>query len=134
MSTRLSAMQPRHKQGWRTIGGIRKFYRSSWEANYARYLQWLKERGEIVEWEHEPETFWFLHIKRGVRSYLPDFRITERSGATIYHEVKGYMDRASKTKLARMARCYPEVRIIVIDQRQYRSITNVVARMVEGWE
>ena len=26
------------KQGWREIGGIRKYYRSRWEANYARYL------------------------------------------------------------------------------------------------
>jgi hypothetical protein len=26
---------------WREIGGIRKYYRSKWEANYARYLEWL---------------------------------------------------------------------------------------------
>ena len=56
------------KAGWREIAGRRIYFRSRWEANYARYLQWLKDRGEIVDWEYEPETFWFEKIKRGVRS------------------------------------------------------------------
>jgi hypothetical protein len=39
------------KAGWREIGGYRKFYRSKWEANYARYLEWLRARGEITAWD-----------------------------------------------------------------------------------
>jgi len=65
--------------GWRVIGGIRKYYRSKWEANYARYLEWLKSKGEIQGWLHEPETFWFDGIKRGCLSYLPDFRVVEKN-------------------------------------------------------
>lgn len=120
--------------GWREIGGKRKFYRSRWEANYARYLQWLKDLGEIADWQHEPETFWFEAIRRGVRSYKPDFRVWETSGASCLHEVKGWMDDRSRTCLARMAKYYPAEKIILIDGRAYRSIRIKVMRLIEGWE
>src|SRR4030042_269614 len=45
------------KGGWREIGGKKKYYRSRWEANYARYLEFLKVNGEINGWEHKPKTF-----------------------------------------------------------------------------
>jgi len=122
------------KAAWRDIGGIRKYYRSRWEANYARYLQWLKERGEIIDWKHEPETFWFDAIKRGVRSYLPDFRVTEKCGASNLHEVKGWFDARSKTTLKRMAKYHPSEKIIVIAEREYKAIERKVSGMIEGWE
>jgi hypothetical protein len=120
--------------GWREIGGQRKFYRSRWEANYARYLQWLKERGEIRDWQHEPETFWFHEIKRGSRTYLPDFRVWENNGISMLHEVKGWMDSRSKTKLKRMAKYYPEHKIILIDAPQYKAIRLKMMRLIAGWE
>ena len=122
------------KAGWREIGGYRKYYRSRWEANYARYLQWLKERGEIRDWKHEPETFWFEAIKRGVRSYLPDFRVWENNGATPLHEVKGWMDDRSKTTLKRMAKYHPGEKIVVIREKDYNAIARTVGPMIAGWE
>lgn len=121
------------KAGWREIGGRRCFFRSKWEANYARYLEWLKARGEILEWEYEPRTFWFEAIKRGVRSYKPDFLVTEKNGQQAWHEVKGWMDARSKTCLKRMAKYYPSERIILIQEKQYRAIISTVARLVD-WE
>lgn len=120
--------------GWRVIGGNRSYYRSRWEANYARYLEWLKDRGEIKNWEHEPETFWFLNIMRGVRSYLPDFRVTENGGKQTYHEVKGWMDAKSKTKIKRMRIYHPSVTLIVIEKGAYDSITQGVSRLIPDWE
>lgn len=122
------------KCGWREIGGQRKYYRSRWEANYARFLQWLKERGDIVKWEHEPETFWFEQIKRGCRSYLPDFRVTENNGNIVYHEVKGWMDDRSKTKIKRMAKYYPKTKLIIIDGPIYKDIKKKMSRLIDGWE
>lgn len=122
------------KAGWREIGGQRLFARSAWEANYARYLQWLLLRKQITKWEHEPETFWFDSIRRGVRSYLPDFRVTETNGGIVFHEVKGWMDARSATKLKRMAKYHPQVRLILIDAKQYRSIKAAVAAMIPDWE
>lgn len=122
------------KSGWRDIGGTNKYYRSKWEANYARYLEWLKSKGEIIDWKHEPETFWFDGIKRGCVSYLPDFRVTERNGSISYHEVKGWMDDRSKTKITRMAKYHPLVRLIVIEAKAYRAISKTMSPIIRGWE
>ena len=120
--------------GWRDIGTTPKYYRSRWEANYARYLEWLKVRGEIKDWAHEPETFWFEAIRRGVRSYKPDFRVWENNGTSCLHEVKGWMDSRSKTTLARMKKYYPSEKIILIDEPQYKAIRRAVMAIVPGWE
>lgn len=122
------------KAGWREIGGRRIYFRSRWEANYARYLEWLKQHGEIVDWNHEPETFWFDKIKRGVRSYLPDFRVFENDGSSNLHEVKGWMDSRSKTTLARMGRYHPQETIIVIRERDYNAIARKVSPLIPDWE
>ena len=139
-AARLGSSAPRNREkcswkaAWREIGGIRKYYRSRWEANYARYLQFLLEAGHIQKWEHEPETFWFEGIKRGCLSYLPDFRVTNNDGSVEYHEVKGWMDKRSKTKIKRMAKYHPEVKLLVIAQKQYMEIRNKLGRTIPGWE
>ena len=119
---------------WREIGGIKKYYRSTWEANYARYLEWLKKLGQIQKWEHEPEIFWFKGIKRGTVSYLPDFRITNQDGSIEFHEVKGWMDSASLTKIKRMAIYHPTVKLIIIAAKEYKEIEKKAAAMLQGWE
>jgi hypothetical protein len=122
------------KAAHRTIGGVQKYYRSRWEANYARYLEWLRARGDIQAWAHEPKTFWFEKIRRGVCSYLPDFMVTENSGAVIFHEVKGWMDARSATKLKRMAKYHPDVKIIVIDAKPYAALERALGKIIPGWE
>jgi hypothetical protein len=121
------------KAGWREIGGKRNYYRSRWEANYARWLQFLKERGEIVDWEHEPQTFWFEKIMRGVRSYKPDFRVTEREQIT-WHEVKGWMDSRSRTTLRRFAKYYPDEILYLVRLQPMKSLARNAGPMIEGWE
>lgn len=120
------------RQGKVTIGGKTFFARSSWEANIAAYFEWLKQKGQIKDWEHEPETFWFNAIKRGVRSYLPDFRITDKSGKVYFEEVKGYMDAKSKTKLKRMAKYHPQVDIRVLGKDRYAAIERQW-RVIPDW-
>lgn len=122
------------KAAWREIGGQRKYFRSRWEANYARYLEWLKLRGDIADWKHEPETFWFDGIKRGTRSYLPDFRVENNDGSIDFHEVKGWEDARSKTIFKRMAKYHPEQRLIVIRSKEYNQIERTLSRLIEGWE
>lgn len=122
------------KSAWVTVGGQRFYARSRWEANYARYLEFQKEHGLISAWEHEPETFWFEKIKRGVRSYLPDFKVTQASGAIEYHEVKGWMDSRSKTKIKRMKKYFPSVVLVVIDSARYRTLSQQLKSIIPGWE
>ncbi len=122
------------KGGWREIGGFSKYYRSRWEANYARYLEWLKNTKNIMFWEHEPKVFWFEGIKRGTVSYLPDFRIWENDGKEVYHEVKGWMDARSKTKIRRMKKYHPTVKLIIIGAKEYKSIASKVSSLIADWE
>lgn len=89
------------------------FFRSSWEANYARYLNWLIYHKKIASWGFETETFWFHKIRRGVTSYKPDFRVVLLDGSHEWHEVKGWMDPKSKTKLKRMSKYYPNEKVVV---------------------
>lgn len=120
------------KAQWATIGGKKKYWRSKWERQYAKYLQWSKRRGDIKDWDFECETFWFLEIKRGTRSYLPDFMVTLNDGTIEYHEVKGYMDPKSKTKIKRMAKYYPEITLKIIDAKWFKANKNL-ALIIKGW-
>lgn len=122
------------KAAWEEIGGKRNFYRSRWEANYARYLQSLKLDGSIQEWEHEPETFWFEGIKRGCVSYLPDFRVTNIDGSIEFHEVKGWMDERSVTKIKRMTKYHPHIKLIVISSKEYKALEKRCKSRIAGWK
>src|ERR1700751_1727687 len=68
----------------------------------------IKKHHKILDWEHEPKTFWFEGIKRGCVSYKPDFRVIELNGSSIWYEVKGYYDTKSITKHKRFAKYFPE--------------------------
>ncbi len=121
------------KAGWREIGDKRHYFRSRWEANYARYLQWKKEHKEIMDWKYEVDTFWFEKIRRGVRSYKPDFKIFPVEGEPYYDEVKGWMDQRSKTTLRRMAKYYPEITVNIIDKKVINGLKNY-GYIIKGWE
>jgi hypothetical protein len=110
------------KQAWHVVGGQRFYARSSWEVEYAHILERRKSLGIITSWEHEPKTFWFEKIKRGCRSYTPDFIVKYPDGSEEYHEVKGWMDDRSKTKIKRMAIYHPKIRLVVIDSKAYRNV------------
>lgn len=133
LAKEMNKPQGKLKSGWREIGGARKYYRSGWEANYACYLEWLKQLGKIKDWAHEPKVFWFEGLRRGCLSYLPDFLVVENDGQEAYHEVKGWMDGKSKTKIKRMAKYHPAVKLVVIDQKAYREINMKLSAIIPGW-
>lgn len=119
----------KNKRGWRIIGDRKIYLRSEWEARVAKYLQTLKEISQIKDWEHEPETFWFNEIKRGVRSYLPDFKVTMEDGSHYWIEVKGYMDKRSQTKLKRFRKYYPGEQLFIFDEDWFSKNGN---KLLEG--
>jgi len=126
-----SSLHQKYRSGTRFDLGI--FVRSGWEANYARYLNWLKKNGQIKNWAYEAETFMFEAIKRGIRSYTPDFKLTENDGSIVFHEVKGYMSPDSKTKLKRMAKYYPDVRIVIINSTWFKANKSLKG-IIGNWE
>ncbi len=117
-----SSIYSRTKKGWADVGDKRYYFKSSWEVKYANHLHVLLKGKAITNWEYEPDTFWFEKIKRGVRSYTPDFKLTFPDGSSEYHEVKGWMDAKSKTKLKRMRIYYPKTKLIVIEQSDMKML------------
>lgn len=147
-SSIIKMMKTRHERGikapWRgthttwkagkseDLGDI--YFRSRWERNYARYLNFLINKKQIKKWEYEVDVFWFENIKRGVVSYKPDFKIHNNDGFIEYHEIKGWMDKKSITKIKRMAKYYPDIKLYIIDKNIYKEIKNKLSRLIEHWE
>lgn len=98
-------------------------YRSSWERNIARWLNWRKEKGEITAWAYEPQTFVFSGVSRGAVSYLPDFRLTYPDGSVEWLEVKGRETSVDRTKYKRMKQFYPHVKLTVLGADVYKSLS-----------
>jgi len=111
-----NSIYSRTQKGWADIGDKHYYFKSGWELKYANYLETLRKGNAIMDWEYEPDTFWFEAIRRGVRSYTPDFKLFFDDSTIQYHEVKGWMDAKSKTKIKRMAKYYPDISLTVIDQ------------------
>lgn len=122
------------QSGWRIIGGIKYYFRSKAEANYARYLEFLKHTGNIADWLHEPKTFWFEGIKRGVVSYLPDFKVINPNSSHEWHEVKGYYDSKSLTKIKRMGKYYPQEKLVLIDKVFFIKNSAKLKCLIKDWE
>ncbi len=108
------------KKGWKEIDGKKYYFKSSWEYKYAKYLFILKKAGYVAEWFYEPQIFWFLNIKRGIRSYTPDFKVVLFDRSHYWIEVKGYMDSKSKTKIKRFEKYYPQEKLCVIEKEWFK--------------
>jgi hypothetical protein len=120
-------------QAWRTIGDKKHFFRSKWEINFANYLHWLKMNGNIIDWEYEPETFWFEGIKRGTASYLPDWKVEFPSGKVEYFEVKGYETSKDRTKYKRMKKYHPNIVLHVVDGKWFKENGSKLKSIIKEW-
>lgn len=121
------------KQDWAEIGGKRRFYRSRWEYRYALYLEMLKQQKHIIEWNHEPKTFYFEGIKRGTNNYRPDFSVEFPSGKVEYFEVKGYETSKDRTKYKRMAKYHPDIILRVVGADWFKKNSPILRKILKGW-
>jgi len=106
------------------------YFRSKWEANYALVLDFLVKHGEIKSWEYENKTFVFDKVEFGTRRYMPDFEITNNDGGIEYHEIKGYMDGRSKTKLRRMKKYYPDIQLVLVEKDEYNAYKKQLGKLL----
>lgn len=103
------------------------YFRSSWEANIARYYNFVG-----IEWQFEPKIFVFEKIKKGCVSYTPDFYLPKEDR---WVEVKGWMDDKSKTKLKRFEKYYPNEykRLEIITGKEYKEFAKYKT-LIPNWE
>lgn len=94
-------------------GGTREdlgmYFRSGWEANFARVLNF-----EGKTWTYEHQTFELNDPH--VHSYTPDFYVHDED---TYYELKGRMNDKDRIQLRLMDELYPEVKLILIEGAQY---------------
>lgn len=109
------------QSGWYRVGEKVNFYRSRWEVLLACWCECQKQKGEFLDWQHEPKTFWFEGIRRGCVSYKPDFRIDKADGISFWVEVKGQMDAKSVTKIKRFKKYFPEESLVVLDSNWFKA-------------
>ena len=76
-----------------------QYFRSAWEANIARYLNYKN-----IKWEYEPRVFVFSKFRTGTLTYCPDFYLPE---SDIWLEVKGQIIAQAKTATRRFKKFFP---------------------------
>lgn len=123
----------RRARGGRRADLGNRYFRSRWEANWARYLDLLVGQGEILSWYYEIDTFHFP-VLRGTRSYTPDFRVHNQDGAVAYHEIKGWMSPRCRTQLRRMRKYHPDVPVLLIDRDAYYDVARRISAVIANWE
>lgn len=115
-----------------------QYFRSRWEANYARYLNFIiahDKNNDIVRWEFEPDTFEFTKIRRGVRFFTPDFKIYFSDGHVEYHEVKGYDYPKGKTARKRFARYFPNLKLVLVGEEWFSAVSKKrLDNLIPNWE
>jgi len=96
-------------------------FRSSWEANYARILNY-----ENIKWEFEPR---FFELSNGER-YLPDFLIEGKK----FIEIKGFWYGNSREKVEMFKIEYSEFEFEIIDGSEYNKLESKYKHLIKEWE
>lgn len=109
------------------IGGTREdvghYVRSTWEANWARYLKCIGK-----SYRYEPEAFLLDDDGKPFR-YTPDFKVDNE-----YYEVKGWWTERSIRARSLMEKQRPEVIIHYIGEKEYREIEREYGKQIPTWE
>jgi DNA-directed RNA polymerase subunit RPC12/RpoP len=100
------------------LGGM--YFRSCWEANFARILNHLEK-----EWQYEPKSFVFENGS----TYTPDFFCEGK-----FYELKGRMTESCKEKIKCMKEQYPDVSIEIIDGVKYKELKVQYKNLLPFWE
>ncbi len=117
--------------GWSKIGyreDLKQGYRSTWEANIARVLNFKN-----IKYEYESEYIYLDLSNEKINitpTYIPDFIL--KDGSII--EVKGFWDTRSRAKIKFVKEQYPDKKIIVIDSDLYICIKRKYSSVIDNWE
>lgn len=103
-----STMIERMQNGWNPYSNAKSgtredlgiFVRSKMEANYLRYLNFIK-----MQWQYEPKIFYFKGIKKGTLTYTPDIYLPDKDE---WIEIKGWFRDKDRTKLKRFKKYFPK--------------------------
>lgn len=114
-----------------------QYFRSSWEANYARILNYEKQ-----QWTYEKDQFPLFDEYREIISvYIPDFFVSDK-----FIEIKGHAKsfdnwecncrrcERDKMKMTLFAEQYPEKQLELIGKAEWREMCKKYASKILNWE
>lgn len=101
-----------------------QYFRSTWEANYARILKYLN-----VEYQFEPEIIWLKKLDGSEISYRPDFKVGD-----LYIEIKGYWHEDAIEKMKMLKEQYPDIKLVIIELDKYNQLKKTYKSKVKVWE
>lgn len=108
LRTKRETLYTSAKGGYRS--DLCRYFRSCWEANFARILNVQQKT-----WQYEEHTF---QLENSI-SYTPDFYVIEDD---IFYELKGRMDDKSQRQLELMKTKFSHIKLEVIDSAKYKSL------------
>ena len=114
-----------------------RFFRSAYEANYARYLNYCISNSlfDIVSWQYETDTFKFPKVVDTPKQYTPDFKIFYNEYHCEYHEVKGWDYPKGIKARERFSKYYPKLKLVLINDDFFRNIIKQgINKMIPNWE
>jgi hypothetical protein len=103
-------------QGVRT--DLNQFFRSTWEANFARILNYLN-----IRWEYEPYRYIFEHF-----SYVPDFYLPETDS---WVEVYSYLSPLKAAKIHSMGNA---ANLQLVNHNIYNELEKEYKDKIPNWE
>ncbi|MCI0660803.1 MAG: DNA polymerase III subunit alpha, partial [Acidobacteria bacterium] len=101
------------------------YVRSSWEADFARLLNYFG-----IRYEYEPLRFTLLRADGSPLTYAPGFFAPDLN---CWYEIKGWMDQKSEEKIRLFREQYPGERLVVIDRTRFAELQMQYRDLVE-WE
>ena len=103
-----------------------KVFRSGWEANIARVMNYYN-----IKWEYEPKKFSFKNIFNFSETfvYIPDFQLNE----TTYVQIKGRWLGQSLEKVISFKAAYPSIKLHLIDKAVYQKYKNKYKNIISEW-
>ncbi|WP_047986075.1 HIRAN domain-containing protein [Ornithinibacillus californiensis] len=123
LDIRMKEKDNRHSEvKFRTDLGL--VFRSTWEANFARLLNYLD-----INWGYEQDSF-LVESDYLTTNYLPDFFL---EGNTIV-ELKGFWDTDSLKKVSLFKEQYQDYRLITIDADMYYTLDKLYGEKIKKWE
>lgn len=102
-----------------------QYFRSTWEANYARILTLLN-----IDYDFEIESF-YIELSNKTSTYTPDFYLPSKNK---YIEIKGVWIDDVKEKFDASKEQYPDIKIEVIDGKKYKRLEKMFKHRIEHWE
>jgi hypothetical protein len=126
---------PNAKIGYRK--DLNMSFRSIWEANYARYLLYLKQ--EII---YEKDRFPLMDNGETKHVYIPDFKV----GDNKYIEIKGHANSSDlwkcnckrcvrdKNKMKLLKEQYPNIVVKIFGKKEYIELCKQYEYTIPNWE